>query len=256
MPAVYVDPHTHLHLRPDEDLQRLAEAGIRTTVVCAYLPVTPSAGATLEDLYAWLVHVEVARQRAFGIRALPAVGIHPRCIPGRGLDEALTALERCLAGGGGAALGEVGLESRSEREVDVFSQQLRIAARLEVPVVVHTPREGKAETLPHTLALLEASGLRPGRVLVDHLTPELVSAVRARGYWAGLTVQPGKLGVDGVLAVIRAVGAEGLMVDSDVAQAAADPLAVAHTAGYLLGQGVPTAEVDLLTRANALAWLA
>lgn len=247
-----IDSHTHLYLRGAEDLERMAAAGVKATVVCAYLPVRPSAAATLLDLFRWLVEAEPARQRGFGIRALPAVGVHPRCIPERGLDAVLETVDRLLAVRA-AALGEVGLETASAEEVEVLEAQLGLARARGAAVVLHTPRADKARVLDELLRVLERSAVEPRRVVVDHLTPELVGRVRERGYNAGLTVQPGKLAPEGVLAVVRERGVEGLLVDSDAAHVAADPLAVPRVRDALAAAGIPAAEVARITGGNARA---
>lgn len=254
MPA-YVDSHTHLYLRGAEDLQAMAREGVRAAVLCAYVPVRPSGSATLLDLFRWLLENEPPRFAACGLQSVAAVGVHPRCIPETGLDRVLEEVDRLLASRAAAALGEVGLDTAGAQEKDVFAAQLQIARRHQAPVVVHTPRADKERVLGEALGLLESSGVDPARVVVDHLSAGLVARVRERGFQAGLTVQLGKLSLDEVVAVVRAHGPEGLLVDSDAALDPADPLAVPKVARRMKEAGLEDA-VERVTSANAAAFFA
>jgi uncharacterized protein len=73
---------------------------------------------------------------------------------------------------------------------------------------------------------VKESRLPEAAVLVDHVTDETFPLVRACGYWAGLTLQPG--GVDPALAValLSRNGAEQVVLTSDVGEGATDLLAI------------------------------
>lgn len=249
----FIDSHTHLFLRGAEDLEAMALAGVRAAAICAYLPVKPSAAATLLDLFRWLTEAEPARFKAAGMRALPVVGVHPRCVPDQGLDLAYEAVDRLLASKAAVALGEVGLETATAEEKEVLAAQLKLAIARKATVVVHTPRGDKERVLGELLPVLERSKVDPATVVIDHLTPDLVGRVRERGFNAGLTVQPGKMTPEGVLAVVRAHGARGVLVDSDAAHVSADVLAVPRVARCLEMAGVPASEIALVTGGNAAA---
>ena len=250
-----IDSHTHTHLRSPEDLEAMAVAGVTGVVVCAFLPVRPSDAATLRDLFRWLLEEEVARLRAYGLHACVAVGVHPRCIPDRGLEQALDEVGRLLAARTAGALGEVGLETGSPSERELLAGQLALAHRLGVPAILHTPRANKPAMLEATLEIVAASGIEPARVVIDHLTPDLVAGVRARGLGAGLTIQPGKLTPADVVAVVARAGSAGIFVDSDLSHAPGDPLALPRVARALARAGVPAADLARVTGGNARALL-
>ncbi|MGC4116864.1 MAG: TatD family hydrolase [Myxococcales bacterium] len=263
--AAFIDSHTHLYLRGSEELQAMARAGVRAAALCAYVPVKPSGAATLLDLFRWLVEKEPPRFEACGLRALPVVGIHPRCIPAEGLDEVLEAVDRLLAGRpvrpedderAAVALGEVGLDLATAEEKEVLKAQLKLASARQAPVVVHTPRKDKVRVLGELLAVLEASEVDPATVVIDHLTVDLVGRVRERGFKAGLTVQPGKLSVEEVVSIVRAHGPDGLLVDSDAALEPADVLAVPKVAKRLEEVGFDASSIARVSGENAAAFFA
>jgi predicted metal-dependent TIM-barrel fold hydrolase len=250
---VFFDAHTHTHLRGCEDLEQMALAGVDGLTVCAFLPVAPSAPATVRDLWRWLAEGETARLAGHGIRGRVALGVHPRCIPAEGATALVEELDGWVAAGRAAAVGEIGLETGSPVEQELLARQLRLAARRGVPAVVHTPRANKPAMLEATLAILRAERVDPAHLILDHLTPDLVPAARRLGAVAGLTVQPGKLTATDVLAVVRAHGPDGLVVDSDLSHVASDPLTVPRVARALRAAGLDPAVIERITSANARA---
>ena len=169
------------------------------------------------------------------------------------MDEALKAVDARLSDRSATLLGEVGLETGAKEEVEVLGAQLEMARARGAPVIVHTPRAQKARVLEQLLPLLEKAQVEPGKVVVDHLTGELVGMVRERGFCVGLTVQPGKLSPEDVLAIVRELGSERIVVNSDAAHVAADVLAVPHVASCLTAAGLPAAEIARITWENASA---
>lgn len=246
----YVDSHTHIYLRSSEDVELMSLAGVEGVVVCSYLPVFPSGPTTLIDLFKWISEEEPERLSAYGMSMRAAVGIHPRSIPESGtkqvLDHILALFDNELA----YALGEVGLESASKEEEKVFRQQLRIANEYPVPIIVHTPRVNKPQILDTELHILDDERVDYGRVIIDHLTPDLVPKVRGKGAWAGITVQPGKVGPKDLCDALVANGPEGIVVNSDLGNSPSDPLTLPRVAKALDRAGISGRDVQMVTYSN------
>lgn len=70
-----------------------------------------------------------------------SIGIHPMYIPAQDIDSQYFTLEKNLQKKECLALGEAGLDKRSEISIDeqikIFSQQINIAESFEKPVVIH-----------------------------------------------------------------------------------------------------------------------
>ncbi len=249
-PFRFVDVHSHHQFTGFSTLEALREAGYSSAACLSYVPVTPSGPSTLRDLFRWLVDGEAPRLREAGLRPLVGVGIHPRNLPRRGLEEALGAVEEFLPEAD--FLGEVGLETSSDREREVLMRQLRMADRMDRPVVLHTPRVRKAAVLGVLLRILGESPLSRERVLVDHLTPDLIPRV-PEGYYVGLTVQPGKCDfadVERALSSSWADRGDRILVDSDSGRDRSDPLTLLRLAGHLLSRGYDPSEVRALVEVN------
>ena len=250
----FIDAHTHTFLRGPEDLSAMAQSGVRTAVVCAFLPVVPSGASSLLDLFTWLDGVERSRLAHADIDMRLAVGLHPRSIPPAcDIEMVLDRVRSLVEAKRAAAIGEIGLETGSDEERDVFFRQLCLARDLCVPAIVHTPRKDKAERVEATLRLIDQAGIAPERVVLDHLTPELVAALDAqkRGFWIGITLQPGKTTPEQIADLIGARGAERLLLNSDLSHMPSNPDAVSKAARRLGELGIAPLDIARVTSENA-----
>ncbi len=139
-----VDSHSHLQdPRFDTDreavLARAEAASVAMIVVCG------------EDLASSAAAVVLAERQAQP-RLLATAGFHPHEAAAAS-DAALTELETLAERAPVAAIGEIGLDFHYERaprhtQQRAFDSQLAIAARLGLPVCVHS-RAAEAEIEPH-----------------------------------------------------------------------------------------------------------
>ena len=234
---MFVDLHLHADGISGEDLATLAYFGLKAAVTCAR-----DAGAgSAEDLKKhWdeLVQIQTQRLKMAGIRPMVALGLHPARIPWHGVDDLLHRLPHYFDDPKVVALGELGLHDGTEREEDIFSRQLGLAARLRKPVIVHTPAKDKLARTKRLLALLTASRLQPSQVLVDHVNEETFPLVRGFGCWAGLTLQPDGMNPQAAAALISKHGAERIVLTSDIGEGATDLLALPKAAEALSKAGL------------------
>ncbi len=138
------DSHSHVQdARFDEDreavLARAAAAGVATLVVCG------------EDVASSEAAIALTADTS-SPRLLATAGFHPH-EASQASEAALDRIEALAAGGNVAAIGEIGLDfyrDLSPRDVQrrVFDAQLAIAARLGLPVSVHS-RDAEDELEPH-----------------------------------------------------------------------------------------------------------
>ncbi len=203
------DTHIHSEGRSVEDLKRMRERGIRWAVTCAFYPIVPKYPETLIDHFRKLTTFEVERGKKAGMEIVPAVGIHPRCIPPN-YERALESLEEFEC-----PLGEIGLETASEVEVEVFRRQLEFAKEHDRVCIIHTPKKNKVEVTKKTLGILKDVGFPEDLAIVDHATKETVKDILSSGYYAGLTVQVGKLTTEEVVEIVEEYGFERFVINSD-----------------------------------------
>jgi hypothetical protein len=199
------------------------------------------------------VALAVRRLRRAGLAAWGALGVHPRRVPLRGLEALLADLPHALGRPEIAALGAVGLDAGGELEERVLARQLELARELRLPVVVATPWRGKERATRRVLSMLREAELEPSRVLVAGADARTVRAVRACGHHAGLSLC-GE-GLDRAVALVAALGPEGLVLGTEAGLAGGDLLALARAADRLGRAGLSDAVVRRVCGGNALAFL-
>lgn len=207
---MYFDSHMHSEGLGFSELKKLAEVGIVKVCSLAFYPIKPNYPETMIDMFRKLTEFEVERCRAAGVEMYPAVGIHPRCIPPK-YEMVLEYLES----GNWRAFGEIGLETASGEEVAVLEAQLKIAMKLDVPCIIHTPRSNKREVTEKTISLLKKLDFPSELAVIDHVNFDNLDLVLATDYWIGLTVQPGKLSSEDAAKIVEEYGVERFMLNSD-----------------------------------------
>jgi TatD DNase family protein len=131
---VFIDTHCHLDAAEfDADRDQVAERFRRDGVDAIVVPAVERAnfGAV----------ASICREYP---ECVPAYGIHPLYVD-RALGDDLDALRESLARESAVAVGEIGLDGfvpdRDEaRQTFFFSEQLKIARDLDLPVVLHVRR--------------------------------------------------------------------------------------------------------------------
>jgi hypothetical protein len=226
------DAHLHPEALSDQDLESMRFFGVERALVVAHHFPEPTAKG-LRQHFDDLMGRQLPRLERLGIRGYAALGVHPRCIPRRGLSEVLHALPDYFQGGRVVALGETGLHAGGEEEEEAFREQLALAKSLKLRVVVHTPLVDKERHTRRILALVNESGVRASRVLVDHATGRTVRTILSMGHWAGLTLHPEDLKAERAVALVRRLGSERLVLNSDAGDGAGDILGLARMANLL-----------------------
>lgn len=250
-PLPIFDAHLHPEALSDQDLESMRFFGVERALVVAHHFPEPTSKALLRH-FDDLVEKQLPRLERLGIRAYAALGVHPRCIPRRGLSEVLSALPDYFQGGRVVALGETGLHSGGEEEEETFLEQLALARRLKLRVVVHTPNQDKERHTRRILTLLRQSGVLASRVLVDHANTRTVRTILEVGHWAGLTLHPEALKAERAVALVRRLGSERLVLNSDAGDGAGDILGLARLANLLAKANLSERIVRRIARDNAV----
>ena len=257
-----IDTHCHLDKAEfdgdrDAALERARAAGISEVIVPA---VGPDGWSPLAGLAARTPGVH------FGL------GVHPQLLPEldpRGDERVLGDLDLALARGGAVGVGECGLDGKSaepgagpwpapmDRQLALLRGQLGLARKHGLPVMLHCLRAHDA-----LLSLLREEPLPAGGVLHSYSgSPEQVLAYAALGLrfsFAGpLTYERARKPA----AAARAVPRDRLLLETDAPDQTPRPHRGRNEPAFLvdiaaaLGSalGLPVAEVDTLTTANARA---
>lgn len=235
----------------DPDLQTLRFFGITRVLAAAVPPEPPATVADITATLSALLKDQLPRLQREGFDAWAAVGIPARALPRRGLGELIAALPSLLQHPRARAVGPLELFKGGEAEEEAFTEQLKLARRLRLPVCV----SAREATTRRVLQLLKASGVEPARVLVDGAVAKTVKLIRECGHVAGLTVHPDGLTAEQAVALVRKLGAEGLVLSTGVGFGAADLLGLSRTAHLLHEGGLSRGVIARVTVDNAAALL-
>ena len=251
----FIDGHLHSVFLSYYDIELMVHSSYDGFVTLAYTPIPPSNVDSLREHFEHLMF-EKNRCGGTGLRVYVGVGIHPRCIPSGDIGSYLGIVEEYL--GNTDVLGEVGLETGSDVEVRVLEEQLRIAKRLDKPVIIHTPRANKHVILRRIIDVVNNVGLPSELVVIDHLLPSpiLLDLIVGRGYWLGFTIQPGKVKAMDVLWVVKNYpeSIDKIIVNSDSGLYPCNPLAVKE-AYEVLSEHMGKADAYKLVSLNAVRFL-
>jgi predicted metal-dependent TIM-barrel fold hydrolase len=240
------DPHIHMTSRTTDDYQRMAEAGVRAVVEPAFWLGQPRTGpGSFTDYFDSLIGWEPFRASQFGIRHHATIALNPKEANDPRCRPVLDLLPRYLAKDGVVAVGEIGYDSMTPAEDEVFAAQLALAREHELPALVHTPHRDKARGTTRSLDVVKESGIDPGRVLLDHLNEVTVEEARDAGVWLGFSIYPDtKMSPDRMVAILRKHGPERVLVNSAADWGRSDPLLTVRTAEAMLADGFSADDVD------------
>ncbi|HMK54841.1 MAG TPA: TatD family hydrolase [Methanobacteriaceae archaeon] len=244
-----IDAHIHADCRPYEDFEQMAVAGIESAVTLAHDPLRMTSSAVVLDHFHRMLKNDRERAAKNGLKLYVALGVHPRSIC-PDIEVVLDKLPKLLQAERVVALGEVGLETTSIEEQEIFKKQLQIADDLNKKVVVHTPRTNKREVTQKTISIIEEN-INPHLVQLDHVDLSIIDLALELGGQMGLTVQPLKVTPKEAVDLLSEYGCDGFALDSDMSSSPSDPLSVPKTVHQLKLAGFSDKDIELVSKKNA-----
>ncbi len=248
-----LDPHVHMTSRTTSDYEAMAAAGIAVVIEPAFWLGQPRTHVgTFEDYFGALLGWEPFRASQFGIRHFCTLALNPKeANDERVADGVLALLPRYLAKDGVVAVGEIGYDEQTPAEDRCFAAQLELAARFELPVLVHTPHRDKKRGTERSLAVVREAGFPESRVLIDHNTEETLPLVLATGCWAGHSIYPkSKMDETRMAALVRRYGSERIIINSAADWGISDPLKVPKTVAVMRGEGIAEDVIETIVWRN------
>ena len=252
------DPHIHMTSRTTEDYERMYSAGVRALVEPSFWLGQPRTSVgTFCDYFDALLGWEPFRASQFGIAHFATIGLNPKEANDPRCREVLDVLPRYLEKDRVVAVGELGYDSMTPEEEEVFEAQLALAVTHELPALVHTPHRDKLAGTRRTVDVVRASGLEPGRVLVDHLNEVTVGEVAGTGCWMGFSIYPDtKMDPHRMVAILKEYGLERVVVNSAADWGRSDPLLTLRTGEAMRAAGFSVDDVDRVLWRNPVEFYA
>jgi uncharacterized protein len=250
------DPHIHMTSRTTDDYEAMFAAGVRALVEPAFWLGQPRTSvASFTDYFDSLIGWERFRAAQFGIRHHCTIALNPKEANDPRCREVLDVLPRYLSKDGVVAVGEVGYDSMTPEEDEVFATQLTLAVEHELPALVHTPHRDKLAGTRRTLDVVKESGIDPGRVIVDHLNEPTVGVVAESGCWMGFSIYPDtKMDEGRMVAILKQYGTDRMIVNSAADWGRSDPLKTYKTGMAMLEAGFTESDVDKVLWQNPVAF--
>ncbi len=207
-----IDTHCHLNFDSyDEDraavIERAADAGVTRVIIPSVDLAAGQEGIDLADQYA-------------GVYA--AAGVHPNSTVDFG-DADLEAIAAQAAHPKVVAIGEIGLDyywDKSPKDVQkrAFEAQLALAARLELPVIIHN-REASEDVIAvlesWTRDLPESLRERPGVLHSFSASAAVAERALAIGFYLGFTGPITFKNADDLRRIAAAVPLDRILVETD-----------------------------------------
>jgi predicted metal-dependent TIM-barrel fold hydrolase len=246
------DPHIHMTSRTTDDYETMFEVGVRALVEPAFWLGQPrTTVGSFTDYFDALIGWERFRAAQFGIRHHCTIALNPKEANDPRCVDVLDILPRYLAKDGVVAVGEVGYDSMTPAEDEVFARQMQLAIDHELPALVHTPHRDKLAGTHRTLAVVKESGIPPEHVAVDHLNEMTVEVVKESGCWMGFSIYPDtKMDEIRMVAILKQYGTDHVLVNSAADWGRSDPLKTYRTGQQMLAAGFTTSDVDKVLWAN------
>ena len=150
-------------------------------------------------------------------------------------------------------IGEIGLNRNTRNEMTVLERHVELAVQHDQLILVHTPHlEDKLKGTNLILDLLGSHrGVKPERVIIDHVEEHTIQRVLDRGFWAGITLYPdSKSSPPRAVDMLEICGRERIWLNSACDWGVSDPLAVPKTALEMRRRGHSADFVDAVLYRN------
>lgn len=253
------DPHAHMFSRVTDDYQRMYENGVRVVLEPAFWLGQPRTNVgSFVDYFDTLIGWERFRASLFGIHHVCTMALNPReANDDRVRDAVLEVLPRYLEKNSVVGVGEIGLDDMTSKEEQAFEAQIRMAMEHDLPILVHTPHRNKKKGFIRCLEIIQASGIDPAMVLLDHGNEETVPLTRDSGVYQGFSIYPDtKMDPQRMVAILKEYGTERMIVNSACDWGISDPLAVPRTVQLMREAGFEEGEVERLVWRNPVSLFA
>jgi len=244
-----IDSHTHIQLISYYDLKLMHKYGIDSLVTCVGSAPVANSYLTIIDVMSTTLNLYRKNGREIGIDVFLGMGINPRNIP-MDWEKSINAFSDFINKNDIIAIGEVGLDSGSDIEINVFREMVKLAKDYEKPLIIHTPNERRLEIVNEEIKIIEEIGISKDLVEIDHAGMDILPLIKEHGLNFGITVKVNRLSKNDVLKNIHEF--ERGMLNSDVTNVNdSDPLAVPNTVKFLKNHDVKDDIIERIADRNA-----
>jgi predicted metal-dependent TIM-barrel fold hydrolase len=188
----FIDAHLHSDMVEDVQLQKLVMMGMEAAVVPSpHMFLGSPPVDTLFRIWDRFVTMEVTTARTLGYESFASLSVPFIGLGQSDTERALALLPGLLEHERVVAMGEIGLDTGTEYEKDLFREHLRIAKAHDLPVILHTPirfaPQGETVT-PMIVQIIKEEGFPLEKCVFDHAAEATLDLRMKTGGMVGLSV--------------------------------------------------------------------
>ena len=256
----YIEPHGHMVSRTTDDYEAMVLAGCQAVCEPAFWAGFDRTSADgFRDYFRQITEYEPARAAKFLLPHFSWLCINPKEAEDLALAADVVALiPEFLAKPNVLGIGEIGLNRNTRNELKVLEWHIDLAVKHDQLILVHTPHlEDKLKGTQLIVDVLKSHpGVKPGRVIIDHVEEHTITRVLDHGFWAGITLYPdSKSSPPRAVDMVEITGGERLWLNSACDWGVSDPLAVPKAALEMRRRGYSAYWIDRMLYRNPLQFL-
>jgi len=249
----FIDPHIHVSVRTTDDYEKMKKNGYVGVVEPAFWSGTDNKYAqTFFDYFSHMLNFESNRAKKYGLHHYAFVGMNAKEARNDIADEVVDGLEQFLNHEKCLGVGEIGLDMITEKEIDIFRKQVRIAEKHKTLVIVHSPHVNKRVGVQTLFKVLEEEGVDLKRYIMDHNTEDTMKVTKQYpDVWIGITLYPTKVSIERSANIIKEYGADKIMLNSSADWGKSYPQMVSQAGKELSKYGISAEDITKVTFQNA-----
>lgn len=250
----FIEPHIHMYARTTDDYEAMKKAGYIAVIEPAFWSGTDrSCAGSFFDYFRHLLESEHNRAHKYGLYHFCFLGVNAKEARHTKIAiEVIKGLEEYLNYPSCLGVGEIGFDLITESEEEVFRQQIRIAEKNKLLVIIHSPHTNKRVGVEKILKVLEEEGVNLKNYIMDHNTEETMEITLSRpNILAGITLYPTKVSNKRAAEMIKQYGAERILINSSADWGKSYPLNVAEAAAQFPALGLPEDAIHKVVFENA-----
>lgn len=255
-----IDPHAHMYSRTVDDYELMLLCGIEALVEPSFwIGNDRQYAGSFFDYFNHISEWEPKNRAAKrGMKHFCTIAMNPKEAEQLSLArEVIAGMMPFLERSSTIGVGEIGFNNITRNEETILAEQLELAKRLDVPVIIHTPHNNKLEGTLRTIAICKEVGVTPERINIDHNTEETLQHSLDGGFYAGITMYPRtKCTPQRARDMIDRFGSERILLNSACDWESSDPLAVPKAARLMLNTGFTRAQTSRVVWENPYHFLA
>ncbi|HYF50995.1 MAG TPA: TatD family hydrolase [Planctomycetota bacterium] len=255
-----IDPHCHMYSRTVDDYEMMLLCGIEALIEPSFwIGNDRQYAGSFFDYFNHISEWEPKNRAAKrGMRHFCTIAMNPKEAENLSLArEVMAGMKPFLDRDTAIGIGEIGLNNITKNEETVMAEQLEMAKKLDVPVIIHTPHNNKLEGTLRIIAICKECKTNPERICIDHNTEETIQHSLDGGFWAGITMYPRtKCTPQRARDMVDRFGADHVLLNSACDWETSDPLTVPKAARLMLNTGFTRAQTRGVVWDNPYKFLA